>query len=186
MCPPTNHGASPWWCGNSTAATPCQDIGNSTGEFVTYTGGTVLGLPPVTSSSLSTSATAADARTTPNSNSPAITSAVSSEQTTSAQAGASTASSINKPSLQTRPNYATAVGAGIGVPLGIAAMGCLAFFFWREGRRNHLLEPPQIDAGIYPASKVAKRFSDRRGELPGSQALGELDHGVGKVELSCG
>ena len=40
----------------------------------------------------------------------------------------------------TQPSQpAIAIGAGIGVPLGIAAIGFLSLMFWREmGRRKHL------------------------------------------------
>lgn len=35
-----------------------------------------------------------------------------------------------------RSNIGTAVGAGVGVPLGLAAIGFLTFLFWRERRHQ--------------------------------------------------
>ena len=176
ICPPTNHGASDWWCGNSTEATPCQNASNSVGRFETYTGGIVLGLPPITSSSAPTPPATTNAQATP---APSLL-------TASPHPVASNKPSQSPTVSQSRgENYSTAIGVGIGVPLGVAVIGCLAFLLWREQRRNHFRKPVKLAAGLDPSLDLAAASNiERREELPNSQIPRELDHSVGKVEIS--
>ena len=117
-----------WWCGNESQVTPCESVSNGPQSFNFYTSGSALGKPPVTSSSESTSAGA-----------PAIASAsltgapLSASGLRTSQSSAAITASVQK-QHQTAP---TTIGlaAGLGVPLGLAAIACIGFLAWRARRR---------------------------------------------------
>ena len=162
MCPPINHGASQWWCGDSGEAIPCQNV--SVGHLVDFTGGPVLGFPPITSSA-----------------------SVEGSTTTSPQGSGATSSSRSSPGLVASPTSSQApqqssktpiaIGAGIGAPLGLAAIGLLAFLFWRESRGTRA-----VNSRALP--DVPNSRPRRLRELLGSEAAWEADHRPRTVEMA--
>ena len=132
-----------WWCGNDEETPPCQTGPDS--SFVTYTDATALLIAPTTSSPSS----AIDASTKPISLSSSSTDVTSIDTATPRQnphesIGQSTAKDAAPTShaprtvatsAQGQPpsnKLPTAIGVGIGVPLGIATIGFLGFLFTRE------------------------------------------------------
>jgi len=78
------------------------------------------------------------------------------------------------------------MGAGIGVPLGVAALGLLGFLFWREARRNSIRKPQVLKVGDGSSRDEASAEADgqaRIGELSDSQRPWEADPSAVKVEL---
>lgn len=81
----------------------------------------------------------------------------------------------------------TAVGVGIGVPLGIACLGFLGFLFWKQvGRQRSrtsqsrvLREGPTLAIGDQPATAAIR---EQWSELPGIQSPRELG-GTSRKEL---
>ena len=171
MCPPINHGASAWWCGDSLQATPCQNI--SSGHFVSYTGGSVLGFPPLTAF--------ASAQTPGATIAHGISPATATETPTSQPSAAGLAA----PSSNHNGNTAIAIGVGVGVPLGVAAIGLLGFLFWRESRRRPTRgRTPGLNSQSVVYGDSSPRFlheGEWRGELQDSQAVRELDQSVGRA-----
>ena len=129
MCPPINHGASLWWCGDSSKDTPCQNVSEGSGKLVNYTGGPVLGLPPITS-------VKAAASNTRGSSAAAATNGGSSTSPTPSPS----------PAPKSNDHTATAIGAGVGVPLGIAALGFLAFLFWKASQQRKTSKARDLNA----------------------------------------
>ena len=79
----------------------------------------------------------------------------------------------------------TAIGFGVGIPLGIAAIGFLGFLFWRAAERERksksriLSQEHALGNGDQSASVVIDRLGN---ELPDAQLPSELDD-TGKREL---
>lgn len=105
----------------------------------------------------------------------------------STMAASTTAST---PSLH--PNQATeqalAIGAGIGVPLVVAAIGFLVLLFWRQTIRRSMNKHQSLNSGNVDAKGRGGPFtnqaiSNRVAELPNSQMPLELDHRKGIVEM---
>ena len=177
MCPPINHGPSTWWCGDSGAATPCQDV--KVGRFVNYTGGVVLGFPAYTSSASSQIAGTTSIRILGDSSSVSATVA--------STLSATTAPASSQTSHQ-NSHIALAIGVGTGVPLGVSALGLLSFLFWRETKRTKVTRKADgqrsRDDGHKDDSSQCRAKKGNIGELPNSQMTAELDPGTEKVELA--
>jgi len=147
------------------------------GRLADYSGASALGFPPVTAPPYAQAAVATS---------------------TGGSAGTSptstTGSSVpsNTPGSSHQDNKTpTAIGAGIGVPLGVAAIGLLAFLFWRESRRRGTTKPRGFDsqdhAHVDHSATVLHPSGGRRmGELPSSQTAWELDHRGAKPEMGDG
>ena len=80
----------------------------------------------------------------------------------------------------------TALGVGIGVPLGIATIGLLGFLFWKEIARQRKSEPQPrssqetvLNNGGHFGTTNDRGWSN---ELRDTQSVGELE-GQGKTEL---
>lgn len=165
MCPPVNHGASLWWCGDSVQATPCENV--SVGHFVSYTGGSVLGLPPVTTSSLSPSAQVI------------ATSSSGGSATAASPSPTSAKAEVSSKADDSNVTTATAIGAGVGVPLGVAAVGLIAFLFWRESGRRRTVKPKRMnlrDDSYEQRFSEVPNVEERMAELSGPHGVRELGH----------
>ena len=183
-----------WWCGNDLDTPPCQTAPNS--SFVTYTDGTALLIAPTKS----TPSSAIDASTKPISLSSSPTAVTSIDTATATQnphesisqssakdaVPTSHAPRAVATSSQSQPQsnkLPTAIGVGIGVPLGIATIGFLGFLFTRETKLKDKMESTssshgsESDVNVY-ASRMELRDTERpyelggigRNEMPGTEA----------------
>lgn len=195
-CPPVNGGVE-WWCGNETETTACQ-IGINA-SFVSYTRGTILGFPPLTSSPSAFTKTLGDPVTTIFSVQPssgAISVSMSSSSFTSTSSALSAQNQKQSISLPTDPpvsastqkhstSLPTAIGVGIGIPLGIIAIGFLSFLFWKEAvlQRKSKSQILRQKIGSKNDGQVgAATLDSPRTELHDIQPLRELD-GQQRIEL---
>ena len=174
LCPSLNNGPVQWWCGNESETTPCRNGVDA--YFLNFTKGAVLGFPPITSSSSAGTKIFSDIVTTtfsaePTSNPASVL--ASSPSKTSTDPSMPTQTQGHSASLP------TAVGVGIGVPLGIACLGFLGFLFWKQvGRQRSctsqsrvLREGPTLAIGDQPATAAIR---EQWSELPGIQSPREL------------
>ncbi|KAM0804983.1 hypothetical protein BDR22DRAFT_817482 [Usnea florida] len=164
-------------------------------------GGSFLGFPPVTSSPSAPTAVPSNLAATTSSAGPlskAISVLASSPADVSTDSAVSTSvpssPPANKPtalavSAQTKERSATlptALGVGIGVPLGIAAVGLLGFLFWKEIARQRKSEPlPRSSQEMVLNNGAHFGTTNIRGssnELHGTQPANEMDGGA-KFEL---
>ena len=165
MCPPINNGPSLWWCGDSSKETPCQNI--TDGRFVNYTGASVLGFPPLTS--LQDVVTMAG---------PSSTTVITSGPTSTSSTLSTPSSPANLP--KGNDNHTrTTVGVAVGVPLGVAALGFLAFLGWRIARQQRR-GSPQGGMGK-PQSREVVQPRMGMGEV--TQPTSELDNELRQVEM---
>ena len=127
---------SPWVYCDQSLPSPCQS-GPAGLETYTYTRARFLGTPPIPSS---------EGVTTLN---PSILTSSTSVMELSTSVTESTASSTlaHSPTctniLHQSSESATAIGVGLGLPFGIAAVGFLVFLFWRDTRKKGLRRPKQ-------------------------------------------
>ena len=191
----TNTSESPqWWCGNEGETAPCQTGVDA--NFVSYTPGFALGIAPITSILSS----AIDTSTKPislSSSSTAVTSIHTAKptqdqhksinQSTAKDAvPTSHAPTTAATSAQGQPQsnkLPTAIGVGIGVPLGIATIGFLGFLFTREtklkDKRKSINSSHESGLKVnVDASPMELRDTQRpyeledsgRNEMPGTEA----------------
>ena len=133
-CPPNNTSdGDQWWCGDERKTSACQTGRDA--HFVSYISGIALAIP----TTISTPSSAAKDPST------ASTSLSSSLSVRSSPSTATDVSSTDHPSTnaatsaQGRPQSSsvpTAIGVGIGVPLGIAALGILGFLCIRQAKKK--------------------------------------------------
>lgn len=170
----------------------CQkdcNISNTQSTFPISTLASILGFPPVDSTS---SAPVAAPATVQHSTKVATrVTLVSATPVTrsSTMAPSTTASGPSEHSSQAT-QQATAIGAGIGVPLGAAAIGFLVLLCWRGTRRGNRNKqqrqqrPYSGNGGAQGGSPLASKATPRsRAEFPDSQIPWELDHRAGIVEM---
>ena len=84
-----------------------------------------------------------------------------------------------------RTSIPTAVGFGIGIPLGAATIGLLGFLFWKNAmrQRRDSLRTPDQNPVLAPGGQFAAAAIDGRWiDLPEAQSPRELD-GQGRTEL---
>ena len=199
LCPSLNNGPIQWWCGNESKITACQD--GTDAYFNNYTKGSILGFPPVTSSSSAGTKLSSDIVTTTFSAQPisnTISVLVSPPSKTSTDPSLPTqtqgpSKTSTDPSLPTQTqghsaSSPTAIGAGVGVPLGIAFLG-LGFLFWKQVGRQRASQSRVLSQG--PTQGITQGTSDQsataaiRGqwtELPDIQSPRELGD-TGRKEL---
>ena len=177
QCPPVNNGPIRWWCGDSTVTTPCQSGVNA--SFYNPTTASELGLPPVTFSQSVATKTVNG-----------LVIIIFSPGLTDSKATTVPAMTYTDPSVpaQTPAHSAslpTAVGFGVGIPLGIAAIGFLGFLYWRavgrqdKSRSRILSQENALGNGDRSASVAIDRPWPR---LPDAQLPIELDD-FGRREL---
>ena len=180
LCPSLNNGPIQWWCGNESKTTACRD--GIDAYFLNYTKGSILGFPPVTSSSSAGTKLASDIVTTtfsakPTSNPTSVL--VSSPSKTSTDLSLPTQTQGHSGSLP------TAIGVGVGVPLGIASLSFLGFLFWKQVGRQRtsqsrvLSQGPTLGTGDQSATAATRR---QWTELPDIQSPRELGD-TGRKEL---
>ena len=152
--------------------------GDGTGKLQTYTSATILGTPPLSSTEQ------------------IATETLSTEQITTANSGILTmfvsvtksAASItltNQPTcteiIHQTSRPATAIGVGLGVPFGIAAIGFLVFLFWTDARGKNARDPKQDTS----RDKRARRHNTLAGgEMDGNGLRPELQGSIMTPELS--
>ena len=175
-----NNGPIQWWCGNESKTTACRD--GIDAYFLNYTKGSILGFPPITSSSSVGTKLASDIVTTtfsakPTSNPTSVL--VSSPSKTSTDPSLPTQTQGHSASLP------TAIGVGVGVPLGIASLGFLGFLFWKQlGRQRTsqgrvLSQGPTLGTGDH---SITAAIGGQWTELPDIQSPRELG-GTDRKEL---
>ena len=180
LCPGLNNGPIQWWCGNESKTTACRDGVDA--YFLNYTKGSVLGFPPVTSFSSAGTNFFTDIVTTTFSAQPTSD---STSVLVSSPSKTSTDSSLPTQTQGRSTSLPTAIGAGVGVPLGIASLGLLGFLIWKQVGRQRtsqsrvLSQGPTLRTGDQPATAA---FRGQWTELPDIQIPRELD-GTGRKEL---
>ncbi len=196
MCPgggPSNN--QTWWCGDGTV---CE--GSSSASFIQYTSGSILGFPTIATistqlatttqpQSAATSVARTNSPSASNSIPASILSASSQESLANpvSAAGTHTASSESSQTPHPAASMATGIGAGVGVPLGIAVVGLIGFLFWKEARRKDKVKPrhPALRNDVSSRDWTSAELHDERWitEMSDHQVPWELDHRAGKVEL---
>lgn len=188
-CPPVN-GGTEWWCGNETETTACQ-IGINA-SFISYTSGSILGFPPLTSSPSAITQSIDDPVTTTFSvetDSGEISVSTSSSSYTSTSPSLSAQNPKQSISLPTDPSMPastqkhstslpTAMGAGIGIPLGMAILGFLGFLFWKNAVRQRKSRPQILSQEIGSKKDVrvgAATLESPRNEMHNIQFPRELN-----------
>lgn len=186
-----------WWCGNESETTPCQTGIDAT--FPQYTSGTILGFPPIAPlPPVSTKILSNIVATTfsAGANLKAITITTSSLIKTSTEPlistqiqGQSTRLPIDTPTpIQTQKHAAslpTAIGVGIGIPLGVFTIGFLGFLFWKEAARQRRRKPQILSQGLVLGKgdrSATAAIGAPWSELPDAQLPRELDD-TGRREL---
>lgn len=179
-----------WWCGDESVTTPCQSGVNAI--FLSPTFGSILGFPPVTSSQAAATSTLINTAITIFSSGLSSTTIISSgldskqiSVSASSRAKATTNPSVPAQTQERSASLPTAIGLGIGVPLGIAVIGFLSFMMWKEAGRqrtsegHRLIQQPALGKGGQSATAA---INQRRTELPDTQLPLELDD-TGRREL---
>ena len=195
QCPSINNESTQWWCGVNELEEACQSVTNA--HFNSYTGGSILGFPPLTSSTLAAITTSIDPATTafsaepiyktitvsPSSSFPVerSTNPPLSAQTQEHSIGLSTDSSTIPHTQEHSTSLPIAIGVGIGVPLMITAIGFLGFLCWKEAGRHRIREGRWLSRE--PNNHSVTVAIDRSwNELPDASLPRELD-GIGRAEL---
>lgn len=202
-CPGINNTPSFYWCGDEGKVVACQkgsNVSNTQSAFP-IPSPTILGFPSVDSTSsapVAAPATVQHSTTVEHSTTEQHSTTVATPVTlisaapatlSSTMAASTTASGPSEHSNQAT-QQTTAIGAGIGVPLGVAAIGFLVLLCWREIRRENMKKQQRQqhprsgndDAqGGFPLA--SKAFPRSGAELPDSQIPWELDHRAGIVEM---
>ena len=166
-----------------------SNVSNTQSAFPISTHASILGFPPVDS-------TSSAPVTAPATFQHSITAAthvtlVSANPVTLFSTMAVASATASGPSQHSNQatQQATAIGAGIGLPLGVAAIGFVVLLFWRETRGNinkqqRQQHPYSGNGDAQRGSPVASKATPRLGaELPDSQIPWELDHRAGIVEI---
>ena len=196
-CPPLNNGIIQWWCGNESETTACQTGINA--YFPDYTSGSILGFPPVRPSpsaatryssyivptTISAGAGSNVITVSGSSSAKPATKPLVSAQIVGQSTGLPTGSSVPAQAQEHSASLPTAIGAGIGVPLGIATIGILGFLFWKEAvrqRRSNLQTLRQETMRGNEDSSPATAIEEPRAEFPDTPLPRELGD-TGKTEI---
>ena len=179
-CPDTYN----MWCGRS-AETPCKTayIPPGMSSARSYPSGINIGSPPTiltsTSQTLGSSSTLSSGYFTVTSSEQRASSSGSSTSRLFTIASSTAASRPTAPSRQGNQT-AVAIGAGIGVPLGIAVIGLLGFLFsWSQRKRKDEVRNYSRHHQSFQAIQTP-RYG---GEMPDTQIPTELDPGAMRVEM---
>ena len=202
MCPTINNEPQQWWCGVNEMEEACQSVTDA--HFNFYTGGSILGFPPLTSSTSAAITISIDLATSTFSAGPSSKTAsypvktviVSpsssfsvkrstnpslSAQTQKHSTSLSTDSSTTPYTQEHSTSLPIAIGVGIGVPLVITAIGFLGFLYWKEAGRHRIREGRWLSRE--PNNQSVTVAIDRSwNELPDASLPQELD-GIGRAEL---
>ena len=180
-----------------------SNVSNIQSAFPTSIGASILGFPPVDSTS---SAPVAAPATVQHSTTVAtqvtlvsatlvtvsatlVTVSATPVTLSSTMATSTTVSGPSEHSNQAT-HQATAIGAGIGVPLGVVATGFLVLLCWREIRRANMKKqerqqrPYSGNGDAEGGSPLASKATPKsRAEVSDTQIPWELDHRAGIVEM---
>ena len=189
-CRPVDYEPSQWWCGDVSVTSICQS-GNQA-YFLDYTSGSILGFPPMTSSPSAATQSSCDLATITFYISASSSSKVSTAPSLSAQTQKrSTALPTDPPapaqSQEHSASLPTAIGFGVGIPLGIAAIGFLGFLFWQAAGRQSKSKSRVLSQknALEHSDQSASAVIDRpRTELPDAQLPSELED-TSKRGLPC-
>ena len=189
-CAPVNNESVQWWCGNETETTACH--AGIDAYFPSYPSGSILGFPPVTPSSSAPMTTFGSTVTTtfsagPGSNAATVTASSATTVTAASPAEMSTDPSVPVQKQKHSASLPTALGVGIGVPLGIGIIGFLGFLSWREAARRRRSKPRILSQeAVNQTDKSATAAVDgswtESHELPDAQRPRELG-GNSRMEL---
>ena len=174
-CTPVNNGPVNWWCGNESKTPACH--AGPDALFPSYPSGSILGFPPLTPSSSALITTSS------------ITVTTAAPVTTASPAKTSTDPSVPVQTQKHSASLPTALGVGLGVPLGIATIGFLGFLFWKEAVRRRRSKPRTLsqEAVLNQTNKSALAAVDgswtEGHELPDAQRPREMG-GTVRMELS--
>ncbi|KAI9873290.1 MAG: hypothetical protein M1830_000579 [Pleopsidium flavum] len=155
-CPRSTAQGLSWWCGHEELQ-PCQ---SSNGHFVNYLSGAIR-VRASTTTTLSSPINSASEYgpasgvAATNVSTPPDRASATSYHAANRSDNNSTASPV--PSSTGSSHIATAIGFGVGVPLGIAALGFLGFLFYRERWRGQASE--QLQANNRKAVRNSQRES---------------------------
>ena len=201
ICPQSNQR----WCGPNEREEACQV---TNGHFNNYTAGSILGFPPLTSSTSAATATATDLATPafcagPSSKTVTVpASSPAKRATVSPSSSSPVKTSTNPPLSAQTQDYSTslptdsstishtqehsaslpiAIGVGIGVPLVITAIGFLGFLCWKEAGRQRIRGSRWVSRESNNQS-VTVPVDRSWNELPDASLPRELD-GIGRAEL---
>ena len=181
QCPPVNNGPVRWWCGDTSVTPACQS--GDSASFYILTNASELGFPPMTFSQSVATRDLSDLVT--NIFSSGTTNSKATIVPASSPAKTYTDASVPAQTPEHSANLTTAIGVGVGVPLGIAAIGFLGFLFWRATERKHKNKSRILNQehALGDSDQSAKLVNDRQWtELPDAQLPRELDD-TGKREL---
>ena len=165
-----NNGFIQWWCGNESVTPACHS--GDQAHLVDYSSGSILGVGPVTPTPCSTIGTQIYSTSFHASNTPTTL--------TTTQNAASVPPTATPPPQSQPSQSATAIGAGIGVPLGIAATGFLGLIFWRERRRRKPHNNPET---MRPKHDTTQAHNGWGAELWDTPLRRELHGSGGTIEL---
>ncbi len=197
-CPNKNNESANWWCGTEPGSEACQS--GAVGHFVVYTPASILGFPPVTSSTsaVTTSQAALIATTSfAEPSSKVVTTPASSPAKTSTDPpfptrtqASTTSSRTDYPApAQTQKSSASlpiAIGVGVGIPLGVLIIGFLALSFWKEVVRQRASKSRKLSqepALVNRDQSITAIINEPRTELADTQLPRELGD-TGRRELS--
>ena len=139
-----------WWCGDYSDTLPCHT--GVHGTLVSYTSGSALGIASTqsTATKTSTQPSTLSAYSLAVTDTGAATPAPTQRASNSLPAATNLASTNAAASTQnqSRSNgLPVALGTGIGVPLGIVAIGLVGFLFFRQAKLRDNREPVALSAG---------------------------------------
>lgn len=176
FCGHTTEGVALWCCDNEGGDGPCCDDDNP--EYIPEGFWGTYWFSPGTSESPSTS--------TPSSAPTSTTQHESVSSTGSPASSSSTPTNTSQPATSKLP---VAIGTGVGVPLGVLAVGLIGFLVWRERRRRPQPQPhpseqwytpreksndfqgsmnaPTVEGAGYGAQSTTNPYNVRSHELPG-------------------
>ena len=152
--------------------------------------------PTMTTSSLSTSfppSTSAVVSVTPSvsfsSSQAAILKASATYLASSSTIQGTSTGSVSLPEHSQSPpqnsNTATAIGAGIGVPLSAAVIGLLGLIFWNKSKKSENVQRDELDMRQKLCNLRRSMMTvGRERELPDNQRPWEADADAGKAELA--
>ena len=172
----------PWWVGDEKRVIPCQSgQGASFTAWPRETIGKVIQRTTSTSSSASASTSQTGQTSPASSSTPSTTSALS--PTTQATPRTSSVDlpsvpATNQPggSSGSGDRLSLALGIGLGVPLGIASIGFLAFLLWKA---RHQKRPSMPPSDFAQADKLNGEYLDQTAKDMGgdetAQEMGEKD-----------
>ncbi len=168
----------PWWVGDENIATPCESgQGASFTVWPSANVGKVIQRATSTSSSASASTSQAGQTRPASSSTPSTTSASSFPAKATLGTSSGDLPSVpvtNQPgdSSGSGDTLSLALGIGLGVPLGVASIGFLAFLLWKARRQK---QPSMPSSYFAQAEKLnEENFDQTAKEMGGNETAQEM------------